>query len=86
MTNKSKGKRIQDITMKECGRKPQACKNCLPKQVNALLVEEAQLVREVQDCTDAFVATIEWRTEDGLEVLKVLPVEYENWASIFTQE
>ena len=54
--------------------------NCLPKQVNALLVDEAQLVKEVQDCTDAFVATIEWRTEDGLEVLKVLPVEYHKWA------
>ena len=25
MTNKSKGKEIQDIIMKECGRKPQAC-------------------------------------------------------------
>ena len=25
MRNKSKGKGIQDITMKECGRKPQAC-------------------------------------------------------------
>ena len=32
------------------------------------------------------VATIEWRTEDELEVLKVLPVEYYKWASIFRQE
>ena len=43
-------------------------------------------MREVQDCTNAFVATIEWRTEDGLEVLKVLPIEYHKWASIFSRE
>ena len=49
-------------------------------------MDEAQLVKEVQDCTDAFVATIEWRMEDGLEVLKVLPVEYHKWASIFSRE
>ena len=49
-------------------------------------MDEAQLVKEVQDYTDAFVATIEWRTEDGLEVLKVLPVEYHKWASIFSRE
>ena len=47
-------------------RSPDCVENCVPKQVNALLVDEAQLVKEVQDCTDAFVATIEWRTEDGL--------------------
>ena len=49
-------------------------------------MDEAQLVKEVQDCTDAFVATIEERSEDGLEVLKVLPVEYYKWASIFSRE
>ena len=49
-------------------------------------MDEAQLVKEVQDCTDAFVATIEWRTEDGLEVLKVLPMEYHKWASIFIRQ
>ena len=67
-------------------RSPYYVENCLPKQVNALLVDEAQLVKEVQDSTDAFVATIEWRTEDGLEVLKVLLVEYHKWASIFSRE
>ena len=39
-------------------------------------MDEAQLVKEVQDCTEAFIATIEWRIEDGLEVLKVLLIEY----------
>ena len=48
-------------------------------------MNEAQLVDQVQDRTDAFVATIKWRTEDGLEVLKVLPVKYHKWASIFSQ-
>ena len=65
-------------------RSPYYVENCLPKQVNALIVDEAQLVKEVQDCIDAFVATIEWRMEDGLEVLKVLPVEYHKWASILS--
>ena len=64
-------------------RSPYWVQDCLPKQVNSLLGDEAQLVKEVQDCTDAFVATIKWRTEDRLEVLKVLPVEYHKWASIF---
>ena len=67
-------------------RSPYCVENCLPKQVNALLVDKAQLVREVQDCTDALVATIKWRTEDRLEVLKVLPIEYHKWASIFSRE
>ena len=67
-------------------RSPYCVQNCLPKQVNALLVDEGQLVMEVQDCTDAFVATIERRTEDGQEVLKVLPVEYHKWASSFSRE
>ena len=58
-------------------RSPYCVKNCLPKQVNVLLVDEAQIVKEVHDCTNTFVATIEWSTEDGLEVLKVLPVEYD---------
>ena len=66
------------------GRSSYFVENCLPQQVNALLVDEAQLVQEVQGCTDAFVATIEWRTEDQLEVLQVLPVEYHQWASIFS--
>ena len=67
-------------------RSPYCVENCLPKQVNALLVQQAQLVKEVQDCTDAFVATIECRTEGGLEVLKVLPIQYHKWASIFSRE
>ena len=50
--------------------------NCLLKQVNASLVNEAHLVKEVQDSTDACIATIEWSTEDGLEVFKVLPIGY----------
>ena len=49
-------------------------------------MDEAQLVKEVQDCTDAFIATIECRTEDRLEVFKVLPVEHHKWASIFSRE
>ena len=49
-------------------------------------MEEAQLVKEVQDCIDPFVGTIVWRMDDGLEVLKVLPVEYYRWASIFSRE
>ena len=67
-------------------RSPYCVENCLPKQVSALLVDEAQLIMEVHDCTDAFVATIEWRTEDGLKVFKVLPVEYHKWARIFSRE
>ena len=65
---------------------PYCVENCLPNEVNALLVDKAQLVKEVQDCTNAFVATIEWRTQDGLEVLKVVPVENHKWASIFSRE
>ena len=60
--------------------------NCLSKQVNALLVNEAQLDKKVHYCIDAFVATIEWGIEDGLEVLKVLPVEYYKWAGIISRE
>ena len=67
-------------------RSPYYVKNCLPKQVNDVLVDEGQLVKEVQDSTDAFVAIIEWRTKDGLEVLKDLHIEYHKWASIFSQE
>ena len=67
-------------------RSPYCIDNCLPKQVNALLVDKAYIVKEVQDCTDAFVATIEWRTEDRLEVLEVLPIEHHKWASIFSRE
>ena len=33
-------------------RSPYCVENCLPKPVNTLLVDEAQLVKEVQDCTD----------------------------------
>ena len=40
-------------------RSPYCVENCLPKQINAFLVEEAQLGPEVPDCTNAFVATIE---------------------------
>ena len=50
--------------------------NCLPKQVSIMLVDKIQLIKEVQDCMDAFIATIQWRTEEGLEVLKVLPTQY----------
>ena len=67
-------------------RSPYCIENCLPKQVNALLMDEAQLVKEVQDCTDAFLATIEWRTDDRLKVLKDLPIEYHKWVSIFSRE
>ena len=49
-------------------------------------MDEAQLVKEVKDCTDACVATIEWRTQDGLEVFRVLPFEYQKGASIFSRE
>ena len=67
-------------------RSPYCVENCLPKQVSALLVDEVQLIKEVQEDTNAFIATLEWRTEDGLEVLKVLPVQYHKWASIFSRE
>ena len=67
-------------------RSPYCVENCLPIQGNALLVDEAQLIREGQDCTDAFIAPIEWRMVDRLEVLKVLPVEYHKWASILGRE
>ena len=50
--------------------------NCLPKQVSSILVDKVQLIKEVQDCIDAFITTIEWRTEEGLEVLKVVPTQY----------
>ena len=60
--------------------------NCLPKQVDVSLVDKAQRVKDVQDCTDTSGATIECRTEDRLEVLKVLPIEYHKWASIFSRE
>ena len=67
-------------------RSPYCVENCLPKQVNVMLVDIVQLVKEVQDCTDAFITTIEWRTEEGLEVLKVLPTQYYKWAGIFSRE
>ena len=67
-------------------RSPYCVENCLPKRVSALLVDEAQLIKEVQQDTNDFVPTLEWRTEDGLEVLKVLPVQYHKWASIFSRE
>ena len=69
-------------------RSPYFVENCLPKQVNTLLVDEARLVKEVHDCTDAFkfVATIAWRMEDGLDLLKVLPIDYYKWARIFSRE
>ena len=51
-----------------------------------ILVDKAQLIKEVQDCTDAFIATIEWRTEEGLEVLEVLPTKYHKWVGIFHRE
>ena len=66
--------------------RPYCVKNCLLKQVGIILVDKAQLIKEVQDCTDAFIATIEWRTEEGLEVLKVLPNQYYKWAGIFSRE
>ena len=59
--------------------------NCLPKQVNAILVDAAQLIKEVSEDTDVFVAILEWRTEDGLEVLKILPDQYHKWANIFSR-
>ena len=59
---------------------------CQPKQVNAILVDAAQLIKEVSEDTNVFVATLEWRTEDGLEVLKILPNQYHKWANIFSPE
>ena len=56
----------------------------LPKQVHAILVDAAQVIKEVLEDTDVFVATLEWRTEDGLEVLKILPDQYYKWANIFS--
>ena len=49
-------------------------------------MDAAQLIKEVSEDTDVFVATIEWRTEDGLEVLKILPDQYHTWANIFSRE
>ena len=40
-------------------RSPYCVENCLHKQVSALLVDEAQLIREVQEDTNAFVVTLE---------------------------
>ena len=67
-------------------RSPYCIQNCLPKQVNAILVDAAQLIKKVSEDTDVFVATLEWRTEDGLEVLKILPNQYHRWANIFSRE
>ena len=67
-------------------RSPYCIQNCLPKQVNAILVNAAQLIKEVSEDTDVFVATPEWRTEDELEVLKILPDQYPKWADIFSRE
>ena len=50
------------------------------------LVDAVQLVKEVQECTDVFIATLEWRTEDGLDILEVLPDQYHKWANIFSRE
>ena len=49
-------------------------------------MDAAQLIKEVSEDTDAFVATLEWRTEDGLEVLKILPDQYHKWANIFSRK
>ena len=67
-------------------RSPYCIQNCLPKQVNTILVDAAQLIKEVSEDNDVFVATLEWRTEDGLEVLKILPDQYHKWANIFSRE
>ena len=50
------------------------------------MVDKVQLIKEVQDCTNAFIVTIEWRTEEELEVLKVLLTQYHKWAEIFSRE
>ena len=60
--------------------------NCLPKQVNVQIVDAVQLLKEVQECDDAFIATLEWRTEDGLDILDILPTQYHKWAPIFSRE
>ena len=60
--------------------------NCLPKQVNVQMVDAVQLLKEVQEEPDAFIATLEWRTEDGLDILDILPSQYHQWASIFSRE
>ena len=49
-------------------------------------MEASQLIQEVSEDTDVFVATLEWRTEDGLEVLKNLTDQYHKWANIFSRE
>ena len=49
-------------------------------------MDAAQLIKEVSENTDVFVATLEWRHEDGLEVLKILPGQYHMWAKMFSQE
>ena len=57
-------------------RSPYCIQNCLPKQVNAILVDATQLIKELSEDTDVFVASLEWRREDGLEVLKILLDQY----------
>ena len=38
---------------------PYCVENCLPKQVNASIVDETQLVKEVQKYSDGFATAIE---------------------------
>ena len=33
-----------------------------------------------------FIATLEWRTGDGLDILEILPNQYHKWANIFSRE
>ena len=39
-------------------RSPYCIQNCLPKQVNAILVDAAQLIKEVSEDTDVIVVTL----------------------------
>ena len=49
-------------------------------------MDAGQLIKEVSEHTDVFIATLEWGTEDGLEALKVVPNQYYKWVNIFSQE
>ena len=49
-------------------------------------MDVAQPIKDVLEDSDVFVATLEWRTEDGLEVLKILPNQYHKWSNIFSRE
>ena len=49
-------------------------------------MDVAQPINDILNDTDVFVATLEWRNEDRLEVLKILPNQYHKWTNIFSRE